>query len=161
MSRFSNLLTYSWSSTIDDNPIEINAYGRDVEEARREVLAILAEIARIKPEYDVLEKEAYARVANSLEETLVAPKTPKNWAQVAGSSPKPRSFHAIREDQRALIAHIPANFFNGSFSASTIDYTPDRIVGSRDQTLADFIRTTEPTCEGPVRMVSFRSCLDG
>jgi hypothetical protein len=43
----------------------------------------------------------------------------------------------------------------------TIFYKPDRVVGDRDQTLADFIRTTEPTCGGPVRMVSFRSCLDG
>lgn len=161
MSRFSNLLTYSWSSTINGNPIEINAYGRDVEEARREVLAILGEIARTKPEYDALEKEGDECVAKSFEKTLAISTTLENWAQVTGSSPKPRSFRAIRDKQRALIGQIPADFFNGAFSASTFDYTPDQIVGHRDQALGDFIRTTEPTCGGPVRMVSFRSCLDG
>jgi hypothetical protein len=173
MSRFSNLLTYSWSSSIDDNSIEINAYGRDVEEARHEVLAILAEIARIKPQYLALEKEGNECAAKSVKKAFVATipePAPKNWAQVVGDAEKKtRSFGKIREDQRPLTAQIPADFFNGAFSASTFDYTPDQVVGEDcgedcgmgKQTLSDFIRTTEPTCEGPVRMVSFRSCLNG
>jgi hypothetical protein len=152
MSHLASLFTYSWRSFINGKPFEIQVFAHNATEARQHVIAILDEIARVKPEHEALDKaygEAYAKYYEA------------SRGNPAAESPL-RSVDGFREQLRATADKIPANFFNGCFAAGTFDYTPDQIVGLDDETtLGEFIRTTEPTCSGAVRLVSFRSCLDG
>jgi hypothetical protein len=169
MSLFSNLKTYSWGNCIDGKPFEIQVFARNPEEARREVFGILAEIARVKPHYKALEAEIYRQYEqghNKKTTPAPAPALKKSWAQVTnGTSPAEKTIEQLREERDTLEKSIPADFFNGCFAAGTFDYTSDKGLGDYDdaesKSLGDFIRTTEPTCSGPVRAVSFRSCLDG
>jgi hypothetical protein len=176
MSLFSNLKTYSWVNCIDGKPFEIQVFARNPEEARREVFAIMAEIARIKPRYEALVEEIYRRYQELDDKKTTKTPLPvkKSWAQVTnGTSPVEKTIEQLREERKTLEKSIPADFFNGCFAASTFDYTADKVMdgygGYDDQpadpdmskTLGYFIQTTEPECSGPVRTVSFRSCLDG
>ena len=175
MSLFKDLKTYSWGNCIDGKPFEIQVFARNVEEARREVLAIMAEIARIKPHYEALDKEIYRRYQemDDKKTAKAPPPVKKSWAQVTnGTSPAEKTIDQLRKERDALEKSIPADFFNGCFAASTFDYTADKVMdgyGGYDndqpadtsKTLGYFIQTTEPECSGPVRIVSFRSCLDG
>ena len=167
MSLFKDLKTYSWGDCIDGKPFEIQVFARTPEEARREVFAIMAEIARIKPHYEAFDKEIYRRYQEKEDKKTAKAPLPikKSWAQVTNStSPVEKTIEQLRKERSALEKSIPANFFNGCFAASTFDYTADKVMCRYDdtaKTLGDFIRTTEPECEGPVRTVSFRSCLDG
>ena len=152
MSHLASLLTYSWSSFIYGKPFEIQVFAHNTDEARQHVLAILDEIARIKPDHEALEKTCGEKYEEAYKVYRGNP---------AAESPL-RSIDGFREQLRATADKIPANFFNGCFAATTFDYTPDQIIGlEEDTTLAEFIRTTEPKCSGAVRLVSFRSCLDG
>lgn len=152
MSLFKHLKTYSWSNCIYGKPFEIKVFARNAEEARREVFEILAEIARVKPYYDALDKEIWSRYHKMDDK--------KTLAQVTnGTSPVEKTTEQLREERAGLVANIPADFFNGSYAADTFDYTANQSIGSKN--LGEFIRTTEPTCCGPVRTVSFRSCLYG
>jgi hypothetical protein len=167
MSLFSNLKTYSWNNCIDGRPFEIQVFARNPEEARREVFAIMAEIARVKPHYEALFEEIYRRYQEKEDKKTAKAPLPvkKSWAQITtGITPAEKTIEQLREERDVLEKSIPANFFNGCFAASTFDYTVDKVMCRYDdtaKTLGDFIRTTEPECEGPVRTVSFRSCLDG
>ena len=127
------LQSYAWKSSIECDPFEIKVFAHTIDQARCEVFAILDEIARIKPQYEAL--SAAKKAMQLVEHELLEAK------------------------QEALRAEIPADFFNGNYAVSTFGYTFNRMTGE-GLTLGDFIRTTEPTC-GPVRHVSFRSCLDG
>jgi hypothetical protein len=172
MSRFANLSTYSWNSHIDGKPFQIKVFARNADEAREEVFAILAEIARVKPHYEALDKEIFSRYEKEYNErhnkkttTPPPPVVKKTWAQVTtGTSPVEKTTEQLREEQAKLLESIPADFFNGCYASGTFDYTADKKMGyfgEEGQTIGDFIRTTEPKCCGPVRAVSFRSCLDG
>jgi hypothetical protein len=172
MSRFANLQTWSWSNCLDGKPFEIKVFARNVAEARQEVFAIFAEIERVKPHHEALEKELYSRYEQEYNEshnkktTAPPPVVKKTWAQVTtGTSPVEKTTEQLRKEMDALVKNIPADFFNGCYAAGTFDYTSDKGLGYYDddksKTLGDFIRTTEPKCCGPVRSVSFRSCLDG
>lgn len=179
MSLFNNLKTYSWNNCIDGRPFEIQVFARNPEEARREVFAIMAEIAQIKPHYEAVDKEIYRRYQEKEDKeiyrryqekedkkTVKAPlPVKKSWAQITtGVTPAEKTIEQLREERNTLEKSIPADFFNGCFASSTFDYTADKVMCRYDdtsKTLGDFIRTTEPMCEGPVRTVSFRSCLDG
>jgi hypothetical protein len=179
MSRFANLSTYSWSKHIDGKPFQIKVFACNVDEARREVFAILAEIARVKPHYEALDEEICRRYreedhkqfrhryGEKQDESnkVTPPPVKKTWAQITtGITPAEKTTEQLRKEQAALMEGIPADFFNGCYAASTFDYTADNFLGDygeKDKTLGDFIRTTEPKCCGTVRSVSFRSCLDG
>jgi hypothetical protein len=126
------LKTYAWYSAIGSNPIEIKVFATSPEEARREVLQILDKIAQYKPAHDELNNQEIS------------------WQQ-------------RRKLRDELLSKVHADFFEGCYAAGAFDYTADTLLGSYQEgpTLIDFIRKTEPTCCGPVRMVSFRSCLDG
>jgi hypothetical protein len=168
MSRFSNLQTWSWNNSIYGKPFEIKVFAHNPEEARKEVFAILAEIERVKSHYEALDKELFYRYDKEYNKTTTAPPpaVKKTWAQVTNeTSPIEKSIEQLREEQAKLLNAIPADFFNGCFASGTFDYTSAKGLGDYDddesKTLGEFIRTTEPKCCGPVRTVSFRSCLDG
>ena len=166
MSLFSNLKTYSWRSCIEDKPFEIKVFAHNPEEARCEVFAILTEISRVKPHHEALDKELWSRYQEmDGKKSAKVPPVKKSWAQVTNStSPVEKTTEQLLEEIDALYNAIPADFFNGCYAASTFDYTADKLMdsyGDMSKTLSDFIRTTEPKCCGPVRTVSFRSCLDG
>jgi hypothetical protein len=145
MSLSSNLLTYSWSSFIYEAPFEIKVFAHSADEARQQVLDILDEITCVKPEHEALDK-AYGEAYTKLRESRDGP------AEVNLS----RVVNWCHEQLRATVDKIPANFSNSGFAATTFDYTPDQIVGLKEETtLGEFIRTTEPKCSGPIRMVSF------
>jgi hypothetical protein len=170
MSRFSNLLSYSWKNCINGKPFEIMVFARTVEEARQEVFAIFAEIEHIKPRYEALDKEISSRIEKEYNKktTAVSQVPKKSWAQVTSStSPAEKTINQLYKEQASLAKDIPANFFNGCYAAGTFDYTSDKGLGYCDEddkgdtTLGEFIQTTDPKCCGAVRTVSFRSCLDG
>jgi hypothetical protein len=153
------MLTYIWCSDIwpsefGSNPFEIKVFAHNVEGARKEVFAVLDEIARQKSEYQELETEIKA----CLHEQSIELKSQGNTDRWP---PTQRKVTDLREKQKALVAKIPANFFNGCFASGPFDYTADAELRFADETLGDFIKNTEPRCLGPVRMVSFSSCLDG
>ena len=156
MSLFGNLQTYSWHNGINGRPFLIQVFAHNPEEARREVFAIMAEIARVKPLYESLEEEIWRRFKE-----MAAAHGKKTWAQISTAE---ETIQELRKEQAVLLEGIPADFFNGCYAASTFDYTTDKVLynyNDEDRRLGDFIRTTEPECYGPVRTVSFRSCLDG
>ena len=154
MSRFANLLTWSWTDYIDESPFEIKVIALNAEEARQEVFAIFAEIARVKLIYDALEQAIHEEMSEKNRNTI----------------------DQLRAEQAQLEANIPADFFNGAYASSTFDYTEDRTMSRLQETadaisghispddmsgtLGEYIRDTEPECCGPVRMVSFRSCSE-
>ena len=152
MSRFANLLTWSWTDYIDESPFEIKVIAHNAEEARQEVFAILAEIARVKPLHMALEqaiKDTYRNRPAILTEEIAA--------QVENITAQ------LSAEQAQLVANIPADFFDGAYASSTFDYTEDHVMSRHDDmpgTLGEYIRDTEPECCGPVRIVSFRSCSD-
>lgn len=148
------MLTYIWCSEFGYNPFEIKVFAHNVEEARKEVFAVLDEIARRKSEYQELEAEIDACLYEESMELKSRGNTDR-WL------PTPKKVTELREKQAALVAKIPANFFNGCFASGPFDYTKDAELRSADKTLGDFIKNTEPQCLGPIRMVSFSSCLDG
>jgi hypothetical protein len=164
MSRFANLSTYSWNNSINGSPFEVKVFARNPEEARQEVFAILAEITRVKPLYEALDKELSCRFHKE-QKTTTPPAANKTWAQVTGgASPAEKTTQELRDEQAALLKSIPGDFFNGSFRTWTLDYTADKPLGyysGSNMTLGEFVQTTEPRYCGPVHAVSFRSCLDG
>lgn len=151
------MLTYIWCSEFGHNPFEIKVFAHNVEEARKEVFAVLDEIAHQKSEYQELETEIGA--------CLYEENSKFHWGNADVENPPKRltslTFTELRKKQAALVAKIPANFFNGSFASGPFDYSTDAELRFTDETLGDFIKNTEPRCLGPIRMVSFSSCLDG
>ena len=178
MSHMSHMLTYIWCSEFGTNPFEIKVFAHNVEEARKEVLAVMDEIARWKSEYTDLDYMICAcLVKEALELKSCAADSDHNPLDLASSMfdsswpphrngrndlpPTPKNVTEIRAKQAELVAKIPANFFNGCFASGPFDYTADAELRFADETLGDFIKNTEPRCLGPVRMVSFSSSLDG
>ena len=160
MSNMSNILTYSWSSEFGSYPFEIKVFAHNVADARKEVFAVLDEIARWKSEYQELETELGACLYEEDEES-----SKFLWGKADVENPRKRltslTFTELRARKAALVAKIPASFFQGCFAAGPFDYTVDAQLRHDSETLGDFINNTEPECLGPVRMVAFSSCIDG
>lgn len=134
-----SLFSYSWTTSINNKPIKIEASARSVEHARRGVLSILT-ARNADPSRRATPKGS-------------APTSKKTWAQMTSTvSSSEQITKKIREEQAQFDKLAAEN--SSPYVVQASDFTADTFVGYLDdnQTLGEFIQTTEPSFGGPTDM---------
>jgi hypothetical protein len=131
-----SLFSYSWTTSINNKPIKIEASARSVEHARRGVLSILT-ARNADPSRRGTPKHS-------------SRKAKKTWAQMTSTvSEQEQITEKIHEEQTQFDKQMAEN--SSPYAVQASDFTADTFVGYLDdhQTLGEFIQTTEPSFGGP------------
>jgi hypothetical protein len=142
--------TFVWSGDIDGKPFDVKSIAQSVDDARQEVLSILASIDASKQEYDELKKKLKGML--KFDESL-------GCMRYSGGEDE----HIVFDRLVEIGSTIKASYSNELFDRNGFDFHSDAKVDMGDGStinLSDFIRNTEPFCLGCIRAVSFPSCRD-
>ena len=152
---------FVWSGEIDGKPFDVKSIAQSVDDARKAVLDILESIDASKKEYDELQKQLKGML--KFDETILI--IPFKFDETIGCMR-----YGSSEDENRVFARldeigstINASFLNESFDRGGFDFHSDAKVDMVDGStisLSDFIRNTEPFCQGCIRAVSFPSCRE-
>ena len=141
---------FVWSGDIDGKPFDVKSIAQSVDDARKAVLDILESIDASKQEYDELQKQLKGML--KFDETI-------GCMRYSGGEDEIRVFARLEE----IGSTINASFLNESFDRGGFDFHSDAKVDMVDGStisMSDFIRNTEPFCQGCIRAVSFPSCRE-